>query len=181
MSRLKLESSFFFSMAAGLIFHLLNVSIKKTQQMTVYKLNRLTALFIIGYIIILIYNYNLMPEYIAIHINFKGEVDNLASKKFIFLDPLLNFIIYYFITYFIKKPEILNYGTKVTPQNKNKLYNQMQLFLTILNFIITFIFTVISISLYVIKNINFVNAIFYILSFIYFLLMFLTIKAKRKQ
>lgn len=109
----------------------------------------LTAALLIAYVCIMAVNYSTMPMQIPSHVSLSGKVDALSSKSFIWRIPFINSAIFFLILFFQKRPHILNYGLPLADSEKPRAYAGMQYFLETLNFIVTMIFGVLSIALYV--------------------------------
>ncbi|MEN9549544.1 MAG: hypothetical protein RIR12_2135 [Bacteroidota bacterium] len=62
------------------------------------------------------------PFIIPIHYNYKGVIDGYGSKWTILLLPLISTLIFFGITVLIKRPHLLNYSIKITPENRDKQF-----------------------------------------------------------
>lgn len=91
------------------------------------------SLFILAsQLVLIISNYDILPARIPIHTTAGGEVDQWGPKWTLWLMPGINALILLALFYFRGRPEILNYPTPVTEDNKQVLYAKMQRFLMIL-------------------------------------------------
>ena len=69
-----------------------------------------------------ILNFKKLPEIIPIHFDLEGKPDNHGAKYFIFLLPIIESLIYFFLSFNIK--EINNYPVEITQEN-----NEIQFFI----------------------------------------------------
>lgn len=112
----------------------------------------MSLLILVSQFALIISNFEFLPNRIPIHTTAGGEVDQWGPKWTLWLMPGINILILGVIFYFHARPEVLNYSTPVTEENKHKLYAGMQKFLMILAVI-----TSIVILLVTLQTINYVN------------------------
>ena len=137
---------------------------------------RLIFLFLLAYTLVIIFNFKSLPEQLPFHMKPNGKLEKYADKEWIFMIPLLNLLMVLADTYFIRKPQGLNYGMTVTPKNQDYLYKQMQWGLTILSFIITLVFALLTVGLYISNDRSLILSTFIILGVVYLTLLLFTIK-----
>lgn len=65
-----------------------------------------------------------LPEGASVpkHYNFRGEVDSWGSIRWLYLPPILSFVLYIVLSVLERMPKILNYPVKVTENNREMLY-----------------------------------------------------------
>ena len=97
-----------------------------------------------------------------------GKGYNYSSKNFIFFLPAVNFFVFVILSYCINYPSKLNYGIPVTSLNEVSLFRQMQNGFTILNFLVAFVFLLLSVIFYTTTNKTILVAILFVLAGSYF-------------
>jgi len=97
-----------------------------------------------------IYFYLNLPIIIPIHFNLKGEVDNYGNKYSILFMPLIATVIFFGITFLNKYPHVFNYMKKITSENAIQQYSIATKMLRLLKLSILLIFTIITVSMYLI-------------------------------
>ncbi len=94
------------------------INLKKTD----YLFEIIGLIGIICLIILPIYFFNDLPEQIPKHFNAHGQVDSYGSRRIIWLLPAIGLFLYISLTILNKFPFALNYPTKVTNNNAERLY-----------------------------------------------------------
>ncbi|MBC8035381.1 MAG: DUF1648 domain-containing protein [Chitinophagaceae bacterium] len=110
------------------------------------------VLLILLHAVLLAINYSEFPAKVPSHVGISGAIDAYEDKSFVFQIPVINAVIFLVLEFLRSKPHILNYGTPVTDRNRESMYKGMQLFISILSFIVTAIFFSISSYLYLSFN-----------------------------
>lgn len=91
------------------------------------------------YTIYLLSKYNIIPDIIPIH-GYHEKADIYGSKIYLFLTIGINVLLLIFIGYLIKNPQKVNQPFDITDNNKDKVYQNIQIFLICTAIIITIIF-----------------------------------------
>lgn len=89
------------------------------------------------------YYFRLLPDEIPIHFDFKGDVNNYANKKTIFLLPLIGTVLAGFLTLLGRHPETFNYTVKITLENAERQYRNALLMMRVMRIVIVFVFMLI--------------------------------------
>ncbi len=92
--------------------------------------------------------YFYLPDTIPVHFNALGNADGFGDKSNIWALPIISLIIYYGISFLIKKikPWQMNYPLKVTAANATKLYGLSFKMLSILSFSCVLLFFILSLE-----------------------------------
>jgi len=72
--------------------------------------------------VMLILNYSKLPQIVPIHYNTQGEVDNFGSKMSLIILAIIATVIFIGLSYFSKKPHLLNYPVEIHSHNAEKQY-----------------------------------------------------------
>lgn len=91
------------------------------------------------YSIYLLSKYSIIPNIIPIH-GYGEKADIYGSKYYLFLTIAINIILLIFIWYLIKNPNKMNLPIEITDNNKEKIFQNIQIFLVYLAIFITIIF-----------------------------------------
>lgn len=83
---------------------------------------------------------------IPIHYNLKGEITQYGNFTDIILMLLVSLLLNIFIFYLSFHPHRLNFPIEITEENKNQLYERMRFFLSILSFIVSIVFFLITLQ-----------------------------------
>ena len=109
---------------------------------------RLAALILLlGNIGFVLYHLPQLPETIPTHFGANGEIDGWGSKYTILLPNGIQLLVGLLLEFLSRHPEMHNYMTKVTDQNREILYNQSSGLLVKMNVAIGIIFMTISYSI----------------------------------
>lgn len=87
-----------------------------------YILELLALLALVCLIIMPFYFYHDLPEKIPGHFNAMGLPNAFGQKNFVWILPVLGFILYVWLTLINKVPHLMNYPVKVTDENAERLY-----------------------------------------------------------
>jgi uncharacterized membrane protein len=79
-------------------------------------------LALVGFWILVLVNYNDLPESIPTHFNGAGVADDFGRKNTIIILPILGTILFLAITYINQFPHIFNYLSKITQENAQQQY-----------------------------------------------------------
>lgn len=90
--------------------------------------------------ILLIINYPRLPAQIPIHYNGQGEADGFGAKSWLILLPILSLAIWYPVFWLQKRPHLLNYSVRITPENAERQYALARQFLQWINLIMSSLF-----------------------------------------
>jgi len=101
----------------------------------------LSCMSIIFMITICSINYNILPDNIPIHFNFKGEPDSFGSKKTIWIFPIISLFLFAVLYFTSKVPHKFNYPVKITSENAPYQYEIASRLMRALAFIIVLGFT----------------------------------------
>lgn len=113
----------------------------------VYILNGISIICLISSIIYVFLCYQNLPETIPTHFNAQGDADNWGSKNTVFIMPGIAIILFIGLYFLSKFPHFYNYTVEVTEENGPRIYREANLFMTIINLEIVFIFTLASIDI----------------------------------
>lgn len=111
----------------------------------VHVLNGLSILCIVGSVIFLIIAFRNLPDTIPVHFH-AGEADRSGNKALIFIIPAITIVVFISMYLVSKAPHIFNYPITITKENAVRIYPVSQLFMTIINFEIVFLFSCLSID-----------------------------------
>ena len=100
----------------------------------------LSALSIIGMIVCTFFLWQNSPDSVAMHYNFKGEVDSYGSKSSMLILLFIDVICYVGIALLSKYPEVYNYCVELNEKNRQKQFLMAQTFMKAINAEITVIF-----------------------------------------
>lgn len=114
----------------------------------------LSTIFI--YTLLLLFNFNQLPEEVPIHYSIKGEIDGYGSKINLVWLLLINLGILIGSFFLVKNPHIANYPVKITEENKSVMYYRMQLFLSFFSVLISMMF-----SFFIFKSFDMVTEYIY--------------------
>jgi uncharacterized membrane protein len=106
-------------------------------------LDLLTVFLLVVFWGLSFYYYSELPKEIPIHFDYTGEVDNYASKKTIFLLPLIGSMLAGFLTLVSRHPETFNYTVTITPENAERQYRNSLLMMKVMRVVIVFLFILI--------------------------------------
>lgn len=115
------------------------------QELTILKIG--WYLVLINFLLVFVF-YFYLPDTIPTHYNLYGDADDFGSKSNIWVLPILNLILFYTLTFVIKKikPWQMGYPIKVTDTNAPTLYHLNLKMLVSLTFGISVVFFIISIE-----------------------------------
>lgn len=89
---------------------------------TDYLIEIVGAIGMVGLILFPVYFFNDLPSQIPKHFNALGQVDSYGPRGIIWLLPVIGLLLYAGLTLLNKFPFALNYPTKVTDDNAERLY-----------------------------------------------------------
>ncbi|AWG26249.1 DUF1648 domain-containing protein [Flavobacterium kingsejongi] len=98
-----------------------------------------SVLILVAYTLLLIFNYAILPETIAIHRDISGTIDGYGNKTYVWLTVVLNLALLLFIYYIIRNPKYTNFPMALTPENKAIAFYKMQLFLVLISILFSII------------------------------------------
>lgn len=98
-----------------------------------------SVLILVVYTLLLIFNYAILPETIAIHRDISGTIDGYGGKLYVWLTVILNLAVLLFIYYVIRNPKYTNFPTALTPESKAMAFYKMQLFLSLISILFSLI------------------------------------------
>jgi uncharacterized membrane protein len=107
-------------------------------------LNLLSWATILATGIIVALYYQRLPDTIPIHFNGKGEADGFGSKTWLMILPAIALAISVSLVWLQRKPHLLNYPVKITPENAERQYSLASRFLQWLNVVVSGLFLVIA-------------------------------------
>lgn len=87
------------------------------------------------YVMILIWHYPSIPEMVVTHIDITGKPDAFGEKYHLWIATGVNALLLLFIGLAMKNPHRANIPVEITEENKEKVYKNYQLFLSILGII----------------------------------------------
>lgn len=109
---------------------------------------RLAALILLlGNMGFVLYHLPQLPETIPTHFGANGKIDGWGSKYTILIPNGIQLLVGLLLEFLSRHPEMHNYMTKVTDQNREILYNQSSGLLVKMNVAIGIIFITISYSI----------------------------------
>lgn len=82
----------------------------------------ISVIALISFWTMLFINYSKLPDIIPIHYNAAGKVDNFGHKISLFILPIIASVIFIGLSYFSKKPHLLNYPVEIHTHNAEKQY-----------------------------------------------------------
>jgi uncharacterized membrane protein len=97
---------------------------------------------------LVVYIYPNLPERIPTHFGLSGAVDGWGDKTTIWFLPAIAIVLQVLIVWAASHPEKLNYPVAITPQNRDKNYNQAVSLLYWLTIAVTTIMTLIVLATY---------------------------------
>lgn len=100
-------------------------------------LHRLTIIILMITFVIVGVNYTKLPDTIPIHFDFSGQPDSWGPKIVIWVLPIVMGMTIGFLLWLARRPHILNYPAKITPENAAFQYKKARLLLRWLSFIIS--------------------------------------------
>ncbi|HMO38477.1 MAG TPA: DUF1648 domain-containing protein [Saprospiraceae bacterium] len=106
----------------------------------------ITLFILASQFVLIISNFELLPDKIPMHTTAGGEVDQWGPKWTIWLMPGINVLILTAIFYFKSRPEILNYPVKVTEENKTALYSKMQRLLLVIGIAVSIVILLVTLQ-----------------------------------
>lgn len=86
-----------------------------------------------------------MPDTIPMHYNLQGQIDRWGSKYESLIIPAGMIILYVLMTFVEKKPSLWNTGVKITPENRQRVYQTLLHFTTTTRLIIIVFFAYLTI------------------------------------
>ncbi len=86
-------------------------------------LDGLGWLALIGTWILLLTNFQSLPETIPSHFDFRGNPDGYSSRNTILVLPIVGTVAFFFLTWINRKPHQFNYPVKITPENAFRQYS----------------------------------------------------------
>ncbi|UJL45374.1 DUF1648 domain-containing protein [Virgibacillus sp. NKC19-16] len=101
-------------------------------------------ILIITMFVYAIFMYSKLPDEVPIHFNAAGEADNWGGKGAIFMLPFISLPMFMLLFFLGRVPHTHNYPVKVTEQNAPKLYRESRLMLSVINFEVVAIFSLIT-------------------------------------
>lgn len=102
--------------------------------------------------VIVIVNYNNLPDIIPIHYNAAGEADGFGSKRQILSLPTIATVMFLALTILNKFPHVFNYPVMITEANALRNYTNATRMVRYLKFVIALIFGLI--ALQTIRSVN---------------------------
>lgn len=81
-------------------------------------------LILLAYWLLVILNYQVLPDTVAIHYNSSGEIDGYGAKNKIWNLPISATILYLVMTAFSFVPQYFNYLEEITEENAERLYRK---------------------------------------------------------
>ena len=85
-------------------------------------LSIVTSVCMVSMIVLFIVQYIKLPEQIAVHYGFNGEVDRYGNKSEMIVLLVASIGIYLLLTLVARAPKMWNTAIEVTPLNKEKVY-----------------------------------------------------------
>lgn len=104
-------------------------------------INLLSLILLIGTFVYLLIAWKHIPDKIPGHYNAAGEIDRWGGKYELFVCPVISVLLYLFITFLERYPELWNTGVEITAKNKVRIYSILKNMITTLKFSTVFIFT----------------------------------------
>ena len=98
-----------------------------------------SVLILLAYTLLLVFNYAILPETIAIHRDISGTIDGYGAKRYVWLTVVLNLALLLLIYYVIRNPKYTNFPMALTPENKAIAFYKMQLFLALISILFSLI------------------------------------------
>ncbi len=124
---------------------------------------------LIGIWLIVIINYNQLPETIPTHFNSSGEADNYGNKAIAWTLPIIATFIFTLIFILNKYPYLHNFNINITEENAIKNYRlstQIARFANLYSLILIAVITVHTIQIGINKPLNLLNSYFLTFSII---------------
>lgn len=89
------------------------------------------------------YAFNVLPDTIPVHFDFKGDPDRYGGKTSLILLPILTTLLYAGLTVINRYPHIFNYPVKITEENALRQYTHATRMIRLLKLIIILMFSII--------------------------------------
>ncbi len=102
--------------------------------------------------VLIITNYNSMPDEIPIHWNLAGKADRFGDKVYILPFSIVPTVLFFGLTILNEYPHVFNYPTDITEENALSQYRNATRLIRYLKFIIVVIF-----QLMALETISYVN------------------------
>lgn len=83
--------------------------------------DRICEVMFAAYFIWLAFSWRRLPEVLPRHFGIDGEPDSYGGKAILVIVPVVALILFLFLSYAEKHPEIWNYPVKVTDENRERL------------------------------------------------------------
>jgi uncharacterized membrane protein len=97
-------------------------------------------LALVGFWILVLVNFNDLPQRIPTHFNGAGVADDYGGKNTIIILPILGTILFLAITYINQFPHIFNYLSKITQENALQQYTNATKMMRFLKLIVVLLF-----------------------------------------
>ena len=94
------------------------------------------------------YAYNVLPDTIPAHFNFKGEVDAEGSKASFFILPLVGVATFLLLTVIGRHPHLFNYSVEITEENAEFQYRNAMQMMRVLKLVMILMFFAVSFITY---------------------------------
>lgn len=108
-------------------------------------LEGVSLVLLIGVTLYLILNWSSIPEKIPMHFNAAGVIDRWGSKGELIIVPGMAWFLYLMITGFQQIPMIWNTGVKVTEDNKERVYRNLNYMIGTTKLIMIITFAILSV------------------------------------
>ena len=111
-------------------------------------LNALSAVLLIGTVLVVVLYWSRLPEQVPIRYDFSGNVTGWGGKGSMFIWPIVG-IVFYIILSFVEHmpPEQWNTGVKVTSQNKEWVYKNIRHSLSTMKLLFAVLMSVITLTM----------------------------------
>ncbi|CEP42171.1 DUF1648 domain-containing protein [Paraclostridium sordellii] len=109
-------------------------------------INFICLILLFGISIYLYINWNKLPDKIPGHYNFLGVVDRWGTKEELLLLPIIGWIVYISMTVVGAFPQFYQVKIKITPENKDCVYNVLRNMVNTLKLFVTIAFVFLTIN-----------------------------------
>lgn len=98
--------------------------------------------------LLLIFNYQTLPDTVPVHFNASGQADDWGNKATIFFLPVLGAVLFSGMTILNKHPYIFNFPVAITEQNAERQYSIATRLIRYLKFVIVLTFLIIEFQIF---------------------------------
>lgn len=109
-------------------------------------LNILSRVLLIGTFAYLLLMWKHIPDRIPAHFDGAGEINRWGGKYELIFCPVISVLMYLFIGFLEKYPEVWNTGVTITLENRDRIYSILKNMIVTLKFILILIFSFITIN-----------------------------------